>query len=95
MDSDTVSTLESESELEAPRTIETNWTPESSPGREKLEKEVGVEIRALSMDSARGESVELSRVRTFGEKEVEVGVAVPTWGVVPNGHGRNSVGVAF
>jgi hypothetical protein len=86
----TVSTLESESELEAPRTIETNWTPESSPGREKAEKELGVEIRALSMDSARGESVELSRVRTFGEKEVEGGQG---WGM--NGHGRNSVGVAF
>jgi hypothetical protein len=85
----TVSTLESESELEAPRTIETNWTPESSPGREKAEKELGVEIRALSMDSARGESVELSRVRTFGE-EVEGGQG---WGM--NGHGRNSVGVAF
>lgn len=85
----TVSTLE-ESDLEAPRTVETGWTPESSPGRERSEKELGVEIRALSMDSKREESVELSRVRTFGEKEVEVEQG---WGM--GGHGRNSVGVAF
>jgi len=86
----TASTIESNSDLEAPRTIETSWTPESSPGRERAEKElgVGVEIRALSMDSKREESVELSRVRAFGEKEVEVGQQ--NWG-----HGRNSVGVAF
>jgi hypothetical protein len=88
----TLSTLESESELEAPRTIETSWTPDSSPGREKSEKELGVEIRALSMDSARGESVELSRQRTFGEKEVEV-ESQQGWAM--RGHGRNSVGVAF
>ncbi|KAE9363064.1 hypothetical protein N431DRAFT_564699 [Stipitochalara longipes BDJ] len=89
----TVSTIESNSELEAPRTVETSWSPESSPGRERAEKElgVGVEIRALSMDSKREESVELSRVRTFGEKEVEV--TQQTWGM--SGHGRNSVGVAF
>ena len=84
----TVSTLESESELEAPPTIETTWTPGSSPGRERSEKEVGVEIRALSMDSARGESAELSRVRTFGDGEKE-----EAWAM--SGHGRNSVGVAF
>jgi hypothetical protein len=89
----TVSTLESE--LEAPPTIETTWTPESSPGRERMQKEV--EIRAFSMDSGRGESVDLTRVRTFGEKEgddekwrMETLPAMP--GHV---HGRNSVGVAF
>ena len=89
----TASTIESNSDLEAPRTLETSWSPNSSPGRELTDKELGVsvEIRALSMDSKREESVELSRVRTFGEKEVEAGQQ--TWGM--GGHGRNSVGVAF
>jgi len=89
----TVSTLESE--LEAPPTIETTWTPESSPGLERAEKEV--EIRALSMDSGREESVELTRVRTFGEKKENEErwrmEALPT--VAGHMHGRNSVGVAF
>jgi hypothetical protein len=89
----TVSTLESE--LEAPPTIETTWTPESSPGRERAEKEV--EIRALSIDSGREESVELTRVRTFGEKKENEErwrmEALPT--VAGHMHGRNSVGVAF
>jgi len=55
-----------------------------------------VTIRTLSMDEERqDQSVELTRVRTFGEKEMGV---EETWrmepipGYVP---GRNSVGVAF
>lgn len=88
----TVSTLESE--LEAPPTIETTWTPESSPGRERAEKEV--EIRSFSVDSQEGGSVELERVRTFGEKERGLD---ERWRMesLPIGHihGRNSVGVAF
>jgi hypothetical protein len=90
----TVSMLESE--LEAPPTIETTWTPDSSPGRERTEKEV--EIRTFSTDSSRDESVDLARVRTFGEKERSeeekwrMEALPPMTGHV---HGRNSVGVAF
>jgi hypothetical protein len=86
----TVSTLESE--LDEP-TIETTWTPDSSPGPKR-----DVTIRTFSMDSERNEkSIELTRERTFGEKEID---NTQTWrmasmlvaGTVP---GRNSVGVAF
>jgi hypothetical protein len=86
-----VSTLESE--LDEP-TIPTTWTPHSSPGRGPKND---VAIRALSMDSDRNEkSIELTRVRTFGEKEMG---PEETWRMepMPGGHvhGRNSVGVAF
>jgi len=89
-----VSTLESE--LDEP-TAPATWTPNSSPGRDRGEKP-DVEIRTLSMDSERNEkSIELSRVRTFGEKEI--GAPEERWQLeaVPLGHvhGRNSVGVAF
>jgi len=89
-----VSTLESE--LDEP-TVPTTWTPNSSPSRDRGEK-TDVEIRTLSMDSERNEkSIELSRVRTFGEKEI--GAPEERWRLeaVPVGHvhGRNSVGVAF
>lgn len=97
MSIDTISTVSTlESELEPPMSMGTTWTmtnsPESSPGRERAEKEV--EIRALSMDSLREGSNDLSRVRTFGEKE---GAQDERWRMepLPGGHGRNSVGVAF
>jgi hypothetical protein len=88
----TVSTLESEEEVEDEKT----WTPESSPGRDKRE----VEIMGRGSEK---KSVELERVRTFGTppKKMEVEMAAPreNWrlqipekGYVP---GRNSVGVAF
>jgi hypothetical protein len=88
----TVSTLESE--LDEP-TIPTTWTPNSSPGRGPMKMDIT--IRALSMDSDRQEkSIELTRMRTFGEKEMGPD---ETWRMepVPSGHipGRDSVGVAF
>jgi hypothetical protein len=85
----TVSTLESE--LDEP-TIET-WTPDSSPGPKR-----DVTIRTFSMDSERNEkSIELTRERTFGEKEIDNTQtwrmeSMPVVGTVP---GRSSVGVAF
>jgi hypothetical protein len=79
----TVSTLESD--VDEP-TIPTTWTPESTPGEFKQD----VKIRTLSMDSERQEkSIELTRMRTFGEKGAE-----ESWKVEPL-PGRNSVGVAF
>jgi len=89
----TVSTLESESELDEP-TIPT-WSPNSSPGRGPMKTDVT--IRTLSMDSERNErSIELTRMRTFGEKEMG---PEETWRMepMPGGRvpGRNSVGVAF
>ena len=89
----TVSTLESE--LDEP-TIPTTWTPDSSPGANG--RKVGVTIRDLSLGSDRDEkSIELTRVTTFGEKEMGSHEkwrmeAMPRSGHVP---GRNSVGVAF
>jgi hypothetical protein len=87
----TVSTLESE--LDAP-TIPTTWSPHSSPGG--APRKADVTIRTMSMDSDRNEkSIELTRLRTFGEKEIG---PEETWRMeampvrVP---GRNSVGVAF
>ncbi|KAG0649452.1 hypothetical protein D0Z07_4520 [Hyphodiscus hymeniophilus] len=87
----TVSTLESE--LDEP-TAPTTWTPQSSPGG------VGKtgDVRTLSLDEVRYEkSIELTRMRTFGEEENGVDErwrmeSVPGHGHV---HGRNSVGVAF
>ncbi|KAH6716846.1 hypothetical protein BKA61DRAFT_600563 [Leptodontidium sp. MPI-SDFR-AT-0119] len=87
----TVSTLESE--LDEP-TIPTTWSPNSSPGGDHR-KQQEVTIRELSMDSDRNEkSIELTRVRTFGEKtgHDESWRMEPMPGHVP---GRNSVGVAF
>ena len=87
----TVSTFESE--LEEP-TIPT-WSPDSTPGSDHR-KQQEFTIRELSMDSDRNEkSIELTRVRTFGEKTMGHDdswrmEAMP--GHVP---GRNSVGVAF
>jgi hypothetical protein len=85
-----VSTLESE--LDEP-TAPTTWTPQSSPGGAGKRD---VTIRTLSMDEARDEkSIELTRVRTFGEKEMGV---EENWRMEPmpgHVHGRNSVGVAF
>lgn len=87
----TVSTLESD--LDEP-TIPTTWTPHSSPGRAPMKTDVT--IRTMSMDSDRNEkSIELTRLRTFGEKDMG---PEETWRMeampvrVP---GRNSVGVAF
>lgn len=93
----TVSTLESEVDVDD----QVTWTPESSPGREKIEREMVV-------PSARTEekSIELERTRTFGtpptpsqEKVLEAAIPDEDWrlkipekGYVP---GRNSVGVAF
>jgi hypothetical protein len=93
----TVSTLESElSELDRPPVAPT-WTPDSSPSRHTAEKIEDVAIRTFSMDSERNEkSIELQRMRTFGEKEMGVEerwrMQVDSLPVVP---GRNSVGVAF
>ncbi|KAL2061815.1 hypothetical protein VTL71DRAFT_7193 [Oculimacula yallundae] len=88
----TVSTLESE--LDEP-TIPTSWSPNSSPGTSH-QKQQEVTIRELSMDSDRNEkSIELTRMRTFGEKTMghdETWRMEPMPGHVP---GRNSVGVAF
>jgi len=88
----TVSTLESE--LDEP-TIPTTWTPDSSPGGNSRKRDLT--IRTLSIDSERNEkSVELTRVRTFGEQKTS---PKETWRMkdmpgrqVPD---RNSVGVAF
>jgi len=94
-DRDSVSTVSTmESELDAP-TLPTTWSPHSSPGRFGDEKR-GPAIRTFSMDSMdeRSEyqedskkSIELSRIRTFGEKD-------ESWRVerLPS---RTSVGVAF
>jgi hypothetical protein len=88
----TVSTLESE--LDEP-TAPTTWTPDSSPGG-AIKRDVT--IRTLSIDEERQEkSIELMRVRTFGEKEMGEDERwrmepLPVQGHVP---GRNSVGVAF
>lgn len=53
-------------------------------------------VRTLSMDEVRDEkSIELTRMRTFGEKEMGI---EETWRMEPMpGHvpGRNSVGIAF
>lgn len=86
----TVSTLESE--LDEP-TIPTTWTPDSSPG---IGQKRDVQIREFSIETERNDkSLELTRVRTFGEKEMgpdERWRMEPMPGHVP---GRNSVGVAF
>ena len=86
----TVSTLESE--LDEP-TPPTTWTPQSSPGGAGKRD---VTIRTLSLDEVRDEkSIELTRMRTFGEKEMGV---EETWRMEPmpvHVPGRNSVGVAF
>lgn len=86
----TVSTLQST--LDEPAVANTStWTPGSSP-RSEMEKRPEVIVRNLSMDSERNEkSIELSRVRTFGEKE---GDEQDGWRMEPM-PGRNSVGVAF
>jgi hypothetical protein len=82
----TVNTLDSESD--GP-TAPTPWTPQSSPGK-GLQK--GVTIRDMSIDSERNEkSIELTRMRTFGEKEMGI---EETWRMEPM-PGRHSVGVAF
>lgn len=89
----TVSTLESE--IDEP-TIPTTWTPHSSPGRGPTKADAT--FRNMSMDSDRNDkSIELTRMRTFGEKEMG---PEETWRMEPmpaGGHvpGRNSVGVAF
>lgn len=88
----TISTLESE--LDEP-TAPTTWTPQSSPGGAGKRD---VTIRTLSMDEVRDDrSIELTRMRTFGEKEMS---ADETWRMEPinmqeRAPGRNSVGVAF
>ena len=90
----TVSTLESE--LDEP-TAPTTWTPQSSPGGAESRKR-DVTIRTLSLDEVRDENVELTRMRTFGEKETG---DEEKWrmelmpGQQGHMHGRNSVGVAF
>jgi len=79
-----------ESELDAP-TIPTTWSPQSTPGR--FDKR-DVVVRTFSMDSEgsrQEKSLELTRLRTFGEKE-------ENWRLEPmtvHPPGRNSVGVAF
>ncbi|KAF8863178.1 hypothetical protein BDZ45DRAFT_670486 [Acephala macrosclerotiorum] len=90
----TISTLESE--LDEP-TIPTTWTPDSSPGvGQKREQKRDVEIREFSIETERNEkSLELTRVRTFGEKEMG---SDERWRMEPMPRhvpGRNSVGVAF
>lgn len=94
----TVSTF-AESELDEP-TLPTSWTPRSSPSRHSTRKfqsrseENGVRIRGS--DYGEQSSMELSRIRTFGEKEAETILEgwkageVPVF--VPQ---RGSVGVAF
>jgi hypothetical protein len=92
---DSVSTVRTlESELDEP-TAPTTWTPQSSPGGAGKRD---VTIRTMSIDEMRDEeSIELTRMRTFGESEMN---AEQTWRMEPmpgQGHvpGRNSVGVAF
>lgn len=93
----TVSTLNTEVDEPTPPAT---WTPHSSPGQEKIDKSE-VEIRTFSIDSERNEqSIELTRARTFGEKEMGDD---EKWrmhvdelpAVQPYIPGRNSVGVAF
>ncbi|RDW79773.1 hypothetical protein BP6252_04411 [Coleophoma cylindrospora] len=84
----TVSTLESE--VDEPTVPTTAWTPQSSPGKEKKMDLIVNEVETRqdpSFDSPRQDrSVELTRVRTFGEQDGH------NWRGVP---GRGSVGVAF
>jgi len=85
----TVSTMESE--LDAP-TIPTTWSPQSTP--RKFDKSNTI-VRTFSIDSEvsrQEKSLDLTRLRTFGEKE-EDNWRLKTM-VVPMA-GRNSVGVAF
>jgi hypothetical protein len=83
----TLSTLQST--LNEPGATNT-WTPGSSPRSDMEKREVT--IRTFSMDSEINEnSIELSRVRTFGEKDA---TSDETWRMEPM-PGRNSVGVAF
>ena len=80
-----------ESELDAP-TIPTTWSPQSTPGR--FDKR-DMLVRTFSIDSEvsrQEKSLELTRLRTFGEKDEENWRLKPM--VVPT-PGRNSVGVAF
>jgi len=80
-----------ESELDAP-TVPTTWSPQSTPGR--FDKR-DVVVRTFSIDSERSrpdKSLELTRLRTFGEKEEENWRLKPMEVQIP---GRNSVGVAF
>lgn len=88
----TVSTLESTLD-EA--TLQNTWTPGSSPRTDMSKR--NVRIRTFSMDYGRNEkSIELTRVRTFGEKEMGDD---ETWRMEPMPGqilpGRKSVGVAF
>lgn len=74
-------------------TPDSTWTPGSSPRSDAEKKRVIV--RDMEIDE-RNESIEMERVRTFDEKEVdvdewEVGSAIEAR-MIP---GRNSVGVAF
>lgn len=99
----TVSTLETETEVEHP-SPPTTYTPYSTPGRDEMDK-AEPEIRAFaSIDYERNEkSIEMVRVRTFGEKEMGPEetwrMHVDSLPVVPVNRnasaGRNSVGVAF
>ncbi len=85
----TITTLESELEEPSP-SLPTMYSQQSSPGKRPEKRDVA--IRDMSMDSERNEkSVELTRTRTFGEKELD---NEPAWRVqvVPQ---RTSVGIAF
>lgn len=91
----TVSTLLTESEMEEHRGVVV-WTPDSSPSTERGRRER--EAERLE----EGKSLELARVKTFGEREKEAdGSVMEGWKMVDGpvvmrqGPGRNSVGVAF
>lgn len=91
MSTTSVSTLSTlESEQDEPTVPTTVWTPQSSPGKGKKMDLVVNEIEMRqdqSFDSPRQDrSVELTRVRTFGEQDTY------NW---RGAHGRGSVGVAF
>lgn len=79
--------------------ISSTWTPGSSP-RSDVEKR-GLRVRnyEVYVEEERAESVELERVRTFGEKGLGE-KDVESWRMEPMLEarlvpGRNSVGVAF
>jgi len=81
-----------ESELDEP-TIPTTWTPDSSPG---IGQKRDVVIRQMSIDSERNEkSLEMTRVRTFGDKEVRRDEQWRMEAIPSHLSTRNSVGVAF
>ncbi|EKD19719.1 hypothetical protein MBM_01671 [Drepanopeziza brunnea f. sp. 'multigermtubi' MB_m1] len=87
----TVSTLESD--VDEP-SIPTTWSPDSSPRSNYKQRNVA--IRTLSVDSDRNEkSIEMTRVRTFGEAEMGADERWRMGAVSGHTPRMSSVGLAF